>query len=61
MIPSFAVVGLAPNIQEIAQRIQEYAFSIEISEEIHQLVIELEKVCTQSCEELQVELKNLKL
>ena len=61
MIPSFSIVGLSPNIQEIAKRIQEYAFSIEISEEIHNLVIELENVCTQTCEELQLELKNLKL
>jgi PAS domain S-box-containing protein len=59
MIPSFSIIGLCPNIQEIAKRIQEYAFSIEKSEEIHNLVIELEKICTQSCEELEVELTNL--
>jgi PAS domain S-box-containing protein len=59
MIPSFSIIGLSPNIQEIAKRIQEYAFSIEISEEIHNLVLELENVCTQSFEELEIELTNL--
>jgi PAS domain S-box-containing protein len=59
MIPSFSIIGLSPNILEIAKRIQEYAFSIEISEDIHKLVLELENVCTQSCEELQIELDNL--
>jgi PAS domain S-box-containing protein len=59
MIPSFSIIGLNPSVQEIAKRIQEYAFSIEISEEIHNLVLELENVCTQSCEELEIELTNL--
>jgi PAS domain S-box-containing protein len=59
MIPSFSIIGLSPNIQEIARRIQEYAFTIEITEEIHNLVLELEKVCTQSCEELENELKKI--
>ncbi len=60
MIPSFSIVGLSTNIQEIAKRIQEYAFTIEITEEIHKLVLELEDVCIQSCEELEIELNNLK-
>ena len=59
MIPSFSIIGLSPSIEQIAKRIQEYAFSIEISEEIHNLVLELEKVCSQSCEELKTELDNL--
>ena len=60
IIPSFSIVGFSQNIHEIAKRIQDYAFSIEITQEINNLVLELEKVCTQSCEELQLELQNLK-
>ncbi|MBC7525274.1 MAG: response regulator [Flavobacterium sp.] len=60
MIPSLSIIGLSPKIQGIAKRIQEYAFTIEISVEIHKLVLELETVCTQSCQELQIELNNLK-
>ena len=47
--------------ESIAKKIQEYAFSIEISEEIHKLVLELENVCEQSCVELELELNNLKI
>ena len=61
IIPSFSIIGLSPDIHEIAKKIQEYAFSIEISEEIHKLVLELENVCEQSCVELELELNNLKL
>lgn len=59
MIPSFAIIGLSPSIQEIAKRIQEQAHTIEISEEIHKQVLELEKICTQSCEELKLVLNKL--
>ena len=60
MIPSFSIIGLNPDIQQIAKRIQEYAYTIEISEEIHNLILELEEVCTQSCLELEIELDNIK-
>jgi PAS domain S-box-containing protein len=61
LIPSFSIIGLDTNVKEIANRIQEYAFTIEISEEIHNLVLELENICTQSIAELKIELKNLKI
>ena len=60
MIPSFSIIGLNPNVLDIAKRIQEYAYSIEISQEILNLVLELENVCTVSFDELQIELLNLK-
>jgi PAS domain S-box-containing protein len=59
MIPSFSIIGLNPSIHEMAIRIQKHTFSIENTAEIHNLVIELEKVCVQSCEELEIELDNL--
>jgi CheY-like chemotaxis protein len=61
LIPSFSIIGLSPEIKEIAKRIQEYAYTIELSGEVHRLVLELEIVCSQSCEELEIELNNLKL
>ncbi len=61
MIPSFSIIGLSSNIQDIAKRIQEYAFTIEITGEIQNMVLELEKVCEQAYKELEIELKNLKL
>jgi CheY-like chemotaxis protein len=60
MIPSFAIMGIKPNIQEMAKKIQEYAYTIEITKEIYDIVDELEKICSQTCIELELELKNLK-
>ena len=59
MMPSFSIIGLNPNVLDIAKRIQEYAYSIEISQEIQNLVVELENVCSVSFEELHIELNNL--
>jgi PAS domain S-box-containing protein len=60
MIPSFSIMGIDPNITAIAKKIQEYAITLELSDELNTLVLELEEVCTQACEELQIELINLK-
>ena len=61
MIPSFSIMGINPKIELMAKKIQEYAFTIEITKEIHDIVYELEKVCSQACLELEVELKNLNI
>ncbi len=61
MIPSFSIIGLSQNIQGVAKNIQDYDFTVDITEDIHKLVLELENVCTRSCEELEIELKKLKV
>ena len=60
MLPSFNIIGLSPDITEIARKIQEYATVIENSQELGDLVLELENVCIQSCLELELELTHLK-
>jgi len=59
MIPSFAIMGINSEITEIAKKIQEYAFSLELSKELDELILKLEKVCHQSCKELEFELNEL--
>ncbi len=59
MIPSFAIMGINSEITEIAKKIQEYAFSLELSKELDELILKLEKVCRQSCKELEFELNEL--
>lgn len=59
IIPSFAIMGINPDFTELAKKIQEYAETLELSIEINDLVAELEKVCLQSCLELESELNNL--
>jgi PAS domain S-box-containing protein len=60
MIPSFSIMGISPDFTEIAKKIQEYADKLELSVELNELVAKLEKVCLQSCAELEHELNNLK-
>lgn len=60
MIPSFAIMGIDSEITNTAKKIQEYAFSLELSIELHELILTLEKVCNHSYNELEVELNNLK-
>lgn len=59
MIPSFAIIGISPEITEIAKRIQEYAYSLKLSEELDDMILELENVCNHACIELEIELTNL--
>jgi signal transduction histidine kinase/CheY-like chemotaxis protein len=61
MVPSFSIMGMNPEIEIVAKKIQEYAYSIEISNEINHLVQKLETVCKQSCKELEQELNKLKV
>ena len=59
MIPSFAIMGINPEITGIAMKIQEYARSLELSEDLHKLILNVENVCMQACVELEQELINL--
>ncbi|MEO8234161.1 MAG: PAS domain S-box protein [Flavobacterium sp.] len=59
MIPSFAIMGINPEITEIALKIQEYARRLELSADLDKLILNVENVCTQACIELELELINL--
>ena len=59
MIPSFAIMGINPQFTELAKKIQEYADKLEMTAELNDLIAKLEKVCMQSCSELESELNNL--
>jgi PAS domain S-box-containing protein len=60
MIPSFSIVGIAQNYESLARKVQDYAMAQELTDDINDLVNELENVCTTACHELIVELENLK-
>ena len=69
MIPSFSVVGIHADFESMAKKIQEYARlnnedgqasqQREHTERIPGLVLQLERVCTQACQELQEEFNKL--
>lgn len=60
MIPSFAIMGLRPEIAEVAKKIQEYAQKLEATNDLDLLIQQLEKICHQTFIELEIELTNLK-
>ncbi|MEO8515383.1 MAG: histidine kinase, partial [Flavobacterium sp.] len=60
IIPSFTIMGFNPNVQELAKKIQEFTYTIEISEEIHLLAQELEDSCNHAFKELEFEFNNIK-
>lgn len=60
MIPSFYIVGLPPISGLIAGKIQEFAAAGLYSEDMEEMVKELEMICTHSCEELRVKLETFK-
>ncbi|MDI5897530.1 response regulator [Flavobacterium yafengii] len=60
MIPSFSIMGVSSNFENMAKKIQELATTQEKLEGIHDLVLQLEQVCLQTCIELQEELNTIK-
>jgi PAS domain S-box-containing protein len=60
MIPSFAIMGISPDFENMAKKVQEYAGTQQQTDSIYSLVLQLENVCTQACEELKVEYNKLK-
>ena len=60
MIPSFSIMGIDADFEHMAKKVNEYANNQQQSEGISELVIQLEKVCIQACQELEVEFNRIK-
>jgi PAS domain S-box-containing protein len=60
MIPSFLIVGISTDREEVAKKIQEYADTKTHLDRLPELVEQLENICQQACEELTEDLNNLK-
>ncbi|MFE3868851.1 response regulator [Flavobacterium sp. LS2P90] len=60
MIPSFSIVGIDKEYEDMAKKIQEYANTSDHRDEIPNLVISLENICAQACNALEEELNILK-
>jgi PAS domain S-box-containing protein len=57
IIPSFSIMGMDKEYESTAKKIQEYSATREHLDEIEELVIQLETVCSQACLELKEEYK----
>ena len=60
MIPSFSIMGISADFENMAKKVQEYASTEQQIDGIPDLVLQLENVCTQACIELEEELKMIK-
>jgi len=60
MIPSFSIMGINVNFENMAKKIQELASKKEERDNIADMVLQLEMVCSQACVELTEELNNIK-
>ncbi len=59
MIPSFSIVGISKDYEDMAKKIQEYAKTDHQRNEIPDLVLALENICAQAFSELEEELNTL--
>ncbi len=59
LIPSFAVVGIQSDYENMAKKIQEYASNEQQTERIPDLIWQLEKIIAQAIEELEAELHTI--
>ncbi len=60
MIPSFSIMGINTDFEDMAKKIQDFATTQQFSAGISQMVIQLENICEQACEELEIELDKIK-
>jgi CheY-like chemotaxis protein len=60
LIPTFAIVGISSNFENLARNIQENAGKQQNTQEMPELVKQVEKICMQACEELKEEFRSLK-
>ena len=60
MIPSFAIMGISTDFENMAKKVQDYAKCQEQAEGISEMVIQIETVCSQACLELEVEFNTIK-
>jgi len=60
MIPSFAIMGISTDFENMAKKVQDYAKTQEQSDGISDMVLQIENVCTQACIELKEEFNSIK-
>ena len=61
MIPSFSIIGINPDFEKMAKRVQEFASTHQQqSEGIYESVMQIELVCKQACIELEEEFNRIK-
>jgi hypothetical protein len=60
MIPSFSIVGIHSDFESMAKKLQDFATTQKQSDEMSNMVIQLENICSQACSELREEFNRIK-
>jgi len=60
MIPSFSIMGISSDFEDMAKKVQDYASTQLRSEGIQEMVLQLENICEQACIELTEEYDTIK-
>lgn len=60
MIPSFAIMGMSSDFEEMAKKIKDFAHLRVEDEKISELVSKLGEACSQACVELEEEFLKIK-
>jgi hypothetical protein len=60
MIPSFSIMGIDEGFEKMAKKIHDYANLMQHSDDIRELITNLETVLLKSCQELREEYQLLK-
>jgi len=61
MIPSFSIVGISLDFENMAKKVQEFASTQQQASGIPDMVSQIGNICEQACDELKVELNRIKL
>jgi len=59
MIPSFSIMGISTDFENIAKKVQEYASTQQQTDGILEMVLQLENICIQACIELKEEFNKM--
>jgi len=60
IIPSFSIMGISVDFENMAKKIQEYASTQQQTDGIPDLVLQIENICKQACSELKEEFNTIK-
>jgi PAS domain S-box-containing protein len=60
IIPSFAIMGMSHELENTAKQIQEAANADQFTDETANMVLQLESICKQACQELELEFNLIK-
>lgn len=60
IIPSFAIMGMSHELENTAKQIQEAAKAEQFTNQTAKMVVQLESICRQACQELELEFNLIK-